>query len=82
MTTPVTVFVNSQRLQVSPDATVLDAVRAWSSEAAGQLEDGHGSVTDSRGLPIPLAAAVYGGAIFRLVTSRDRGADGAGSRPR
>ena len=82
MTGPVLVFVNSERVRIAPDATVLDAVRAWSAEAAAEVEGGQRSVTDSRGLPIPLDAAVHGGAIFRLVSARDRGREGDGELSR
>ncbi|MDQ3697187.1 MAG: hypothetical protein M3373_04080 [Gemmatimonadota bacterium] len=70
-----TVFVNAQRVEVDAGATVLDAVRAWSPEAAQAVEVGARVITDSRGLPADASKPVHGGAIFRLVPVRARGTD-------
>jgi hypothetical protein len=67
---PVLVFVNARRLELPAGATVLDAVRAWSADAARDVEAGARVVTDSRGLPTAADAPVYAGAIFRLTTAR------------
>lgn len=71
-TKTVTVFVDTARVIVPAGFTVLDAVRAWNAERAGEVERGVRLVTDSRGLPTPLDAPVHGGAIFRLAATRDR----------
>ena len=73
---PVVVFVNARRLELPAGATVLDAVRAWSADAAREVERGARVVTDSRGLPTAADAPVFAGAIFRLTT-----ASGAGPGP-
>ena len=70
---PVVVFVNAARLELPAGATVLDAVRAWSADAAGEVEGGRRVVTDSRGLPTPADGSVYAGAIYRLTTARGAG---------
>ena len=74
---PVVVFVNARRLEVPAGATVLDAVRAWSAEAARDVERGVRVVTDSRGLPTDAGAPVFAGAIFRLTGARGAGAPAA-----
>ncbi len=64
------VFVNGTALSVDRAATVLDAVRAFSAEEAGDVAAGTRAVTDSRGLPIALDARLGGGAVLRIVSSR------------
>ena len=66
----VVVFVNGERVELAPGATVLDAVRVWSAAAANAVEDGSRAITDSRGLPTDAQAPVHGGAIFRVVSGR------------
>jgi hypothetical protein len=70
MIEPVTVFVNARAVQVAAGSTVLDAVRAFDPAEGAALAAGTRAVTDSRGLPAPADAVVYGGAIFRLVSAR------------
>jgi hypothetical protein len=70
MTEPLTVFVNARVVHVAVDATVLDAVRAFDASEGDAVAAGLRGVTDSRGLPVAATAAVYGGAIFRLVSAR------------
>jgi len=77
MTDPVTVFVNARALQVSPSATVLDAVRAFDAAEGDAFAAGTRGVTDSRGLPVPPSSPVHGGAIFRLVSARAARVEGA-----
>lgn len=69
------VFVDSRRVEVAPDATVLDAVRAADATVADAVSAGERVVTDSRGLPIGVDAPVHGGAIFRVIAARKRGTD-------
>jgi hypothetical protein len=68
------VFVNGACVRVDDSATVLDAVRAHDAELAHAVEQGTRIVADSRGLPILPEATVYGGAIFRLISARERDA--------
>ncbi|MBI5600645.1 MAG: hypothetical protein HY944_03665 [Gemmatimonadetes bacterium] len=70
MTELVTVFVNARAVRVAPDATVLDAVRAFDAGEGDAFAAGTRGVTDSRGLPVVPMAPVHGGAIFRLVSAR------------
>ena len=75
----VVVYVNERRLEVPAGATALDAVRAWSTDAARDVQRGVRAITDSRGLPAAADAPVYAGAIFRLTTARAGGAAGPAS---
>jgi hypothetical protein len=77
MTEPVTVFVNARAVRVPPDATVLDAVRAFDAAEGDALAAGTRGVTDSRGLPVAATGPVHGGAIFRLVSARAARVEGA-----
>ncbi len=70
------VYVNAERVEVPPNATVLDALWAWSADAAREVSRGIRMVTDSRGLPAPLDAPVYGGAILRVTAPRPPAASG------
>ena len=69
-----TVFIDARKVVVPLGATVRDALVAWGGDAARDVDAGLRVVTDSRGLPIDPGEPVYGGAIFRLVSARDRGA--------
>ena len=75
MSGTVPVYINAQRVDIPTGATVLDAVRQWSIEAADEVSHGARVVTDSRGLPAPPDAPVYGGAIFRITAARGTAAD-------
>lgn len=70
MSAIVRVYVNGRGVDVPATATVLEAVRAYKAEAAGELERGACAIVDSRGLPAALDSAVHGGAIFRVVRCR------------
>lgn len=72
MSRTIPVFVNAARVDVRDDATALDAVRALDADAAREVERGARSITDSRGLPVPPDTRLHAGAIFRLVSARDR----------
>ena len=74
------VFVNGRAISVPRDATILDAVRAFDAEEARAVGAGERAVTDSRGLPISLDAALAGGTVLRVVSGRalrDGGAEPA-----
>jgi hypothetical protein len=72
MTRVIPVFVNARKIEVPDDASALDAVRAWSADAAAQVTTGERVVLDDRGLPIEPERRVHGGAIYRLVPARER----------
>lgn len=80
MTANVVVFVDAQRVEVTPGSTVLDAVRAYDAAAADAVSDGSRGVTDSRGLPIAIETPVHGGTILRLVSARRREGDSGNAR--
>jgi hypothetical protein len=70
----VRVFVNATGVDVAAGSTALDAVRAWSAQAADEVTGGSRIITDSRGLPIDGATAMSAGSILRLIARRDRSA--------
>lgn len=74
--TQVRVYVNGRGVDAPAGGTALDAVRVADPAAATALADGSRALTDSRGLPVPNDAPVYDGAIFRLVSNRQREAGG------
>ncbi len=62
------VFVNERPLDVSPGATVRDAVRELDDGLATQLD--HGAyATDGRGIRLEPDASLAAGAIIRVVRS-------------
>jgi hypothetical protein len=68
----VRVFVNERGVTVPAGATALDAVNALFPDDAEGLRAGRLRLTDSRGLPVSTETPVVGGAIFRVVTARER----------
>jgi hypothetical protein len=68
------VFINSFGLDVPAGSTALDAVRAFDSTAAAEVETGDRIITDSRGLPIDGSTAMSAGSILRLIPKRARAA--------
>jgi len=66
------VYINGAGVDAPAGATALDAVRLWSADAAADVERGARALTDSRGLPAAPDTPVHGGAIFRLVSGRQR----------
>jgi hypothetical protein len=72
MTEPETtrVFVNGSAQTVARDATVLDAIRAFSAAEADEVAAGTRAATDSRGLPVAHTAPVSGGMVLRVVSAR------------
>ena len=68
----VRVYVNGAGVDVPSGATALDAVRLWDATAAAELQRGARALADSRGLPASPDTPVHGGAIFRLVSARQR----------
>jgi hypothetical protein len=70
----VRVFVNAAGVEVPAESTALDAVRAWSAEAAADVTSARRVITDSRGLPISADTPMSAGSILRLVAKRERAA--------
>lgn len=70
--TSVRVYVNARGYDLPADATALDAVRVADASQADAIAAGTRLITDSRGLPVPPETPVYGGVIYRVVSSRIR----------
>lgn len=70
--TSVRVYVNARGYDLPADATALDAVRVADTSQADAIAAGTRLITDSRGLPVPPETPVYGGVIYRVVSSRIR----------
>ena len=70
----VRVFVNASGVEIPVGSTALEAVRAWSDEAAADVAADRRVITDSRGLPIDPGTTMSAGSILRLVAKRERGA--------
>lgn len=66
------VFIDARGVDVPPGATAIDAVRAYDPAIADAVRGGQKILTDSRGLPVDPSVALESGAIFRLITKRDR----------
>ncbi|HEY5061239.1 MAG TPA: hypothetical protein VII52_06860 [Gemmatimonadaceae bacterium] len=77
----VRVFVNGAPIEVPAGSTALDAVRTWSSTAAGEVTGGSRLIADSRGLPIDSSTPVPAGSILRLIANRAGSNDGAPAAP-
>jgi hypothetical protein len=73
MSATVRVFVNGRGVDAPAAATALDAVRLADPPSADAIAAGARMVTDSRGLPIPSDTPLFGGAILRVVSNRQRG---------
>ena len=66
----VRVFINGRGLDVSREATALDALQAADPGEAAAVTGGERSITDSRGLPVDVTTPVFAGAIYRTVRAR------------
>lgn len=76
MASCVRVYVNGDPVDVAKTATAFDAIAEWDAAVAAEIHSGSRVVVDNRGLPTPADSPVYGGAIFRIVSSRQsRSAD-------
>ena len=73
----VRVFLNAVAVDVPAGASVMDAVRCWSSDEAAAVSRGDRVITDSRGLPVESDLRVSAGSIFRLLPARRRAASDA-----
>ncbi len=63
-------FINEQPCAVPPGATVRDAVAAFDSKLASQLDAGRAYVTDGRAIELDVTSPVTVGSILRVVVSR------------
>jgi hypothetical protein len=72
MSAPVRVYVNGKGVDAPADATVLDAVRIADAAAADRIAAGERAVADSRGIAIANDSPLYNGAIFRVISNRQR----------
>ncbi|CAN5375018.1 hypothetical protein BH23GEM2_BH23GEM2_13630 [soil metagenome] len=66
----VRVYVNGDPVDVAKNATAFDAIAEWNPAVAAEIHSGLRLVVDNRGLATPADSPVYGGAIFRIVSSR------------
>jgi hypothetical protein len=70
------VFVNDRAVRMAPECVLADAIAACDPELARGVREGTARVTDGRGIVLDPDAAVYPGAILRVVVSaRRRGED-------
>ncbi len=69
------IFVNATPVDATPGETVISAISRWDLSIAELLQVGKRALTDSRGLPAELDTLVSGGAIFRVVSSRQLHSD-------
>ena len=76
MSATVRVYVNGRGVDAPASGTPVDAVRIADAALADGVAAGERLVTDSRGLPVEANAALYNGAIFRVIANRQR--SGAG----
>ena len=67
------VYVDARPVDVPHSAVVIDAIEAMNAELATSVRMGQNRVTDSRGLPISADAPLHGGAILRVVPTRNSG---------
>ena len=68
------VFIDSRGIDVPPGATAIDAVEVFDRATAVAVRSGEKILTDSRGLPCDMSTEIQSGAIFRLISRRDRSA--------
>ena len=73
----VRVYVNARGHDVPLSATALDAITLADADEAAAVAAGTRLITDSRGLPVPPETPVYGGVIYRTISSRARNAEAA-----
>lgn len=68
------VFIDARGVDVTPGATAIEALEACDQTLALDVREGRKILTDSRGLPVENESTLESGAIFRLVSRRDRSA--------
>lgn len=76
MSATVRVYVNGRGVDAPAASSPVDAVRVADPALADAIVAGERLITDSRGLPVEAGMALYNGAIFRVVSNRQRAAAG------
>jgi hypothetical protein len=71
----VRVYVNERGVTVPAGSRALDAVRELVPDEAAAIEAGTRRLTDSRGLPVDASELLVSGAIYRVVTAREKAGD-------
>jgi hypothetical protein len=77
MTESVRVFIDDHAVSVPSGATALSAVASFDASLAERIQSGSAYLTDGRGIRLEAGAAVYQGAILRVVLSARAARDGA-----
>lgn len=72
MSATVRVYVNGRGVDAPAGGSPVDAVRVADPALADAIDAGERLVTDSRGLPVEAGTPLYLGAIFRVVSNRQR----------
>jgi hypothetical protein len=81
MAETVRIYVNARPINVSGDATALEAVEAWDESQAAAVRRGERMITDSRGIVTSNDTPVHNGAIFRIVRTRQIAGDDSDLNP-
>lgn len=77
--TTVRVYFNGRGCDAPAGATALEALRSHDASLADLVAGGQRALADSRGLPVTGDSAVFGGAIFRVISNRAPRDAGAGA---
>ena len=75
MSDSVRVYFDGKGADAPAQASVIEALDRVDATQAASVRAGEKAITDSRGLPLDSDARVYNGAIFRLVTAREKSGD-------
>jgi hypothetical protein len=75
------VFVNDRAVRLAPTSVLADAIAACDPELARAVREGTARVTDGRGIALDPGAAVYPGAILRVVVSARRCGEDTDAHP-
>lgn len=66
----VRVYFNGRGVDVPEGAAAIEALTVFDAALAAEVRSGQRGLVDSRGLPADPAHAVFGGAIYRVVSAR------------
>jgi hypothetical protein len=67
------VFVNATPVEVEPGSDVRAAIHAHDPELEARAASGAATVTDARGIAVPLDGALAAGSILRVIVRARRG---------
>lgn len=81
MSATVRVYVNGRGVDAPAGGAPVDAVRIADAPLSDAVLAGEKLITDSRGLPVAAGEAMYNGAIYRVITNRQRAANDEESSP-